>query len=305
MADVNMGGGGAGARDGFSGYHPAVNLLFFVMAIAFSVVFMHPLCLAVSLSCSFIYSISLNGARALRFNLRFLLPLMIAAALLNPAFNHEGATILLYLKSGNPLTLESIAFGGAAAAMLGAVVCWFSCYSAVMSSDKFIYLFGRVIPSLSLVLSMALRMVPRFRAQFRLVAEAQRCVGRDMAAGGPLTRLRRAVTVVSIMVTWALENAIETADSMKCRGYGLPGRTAFSIYRMEARDLAALAFMGGLGLYILAGSLAGGFYWSYFPYMRGAPFGPLGASMLVAYAALCLSPFALDRWEDMQWRRSQ
>ena len=35
------------------------------------------------------------------------------------------------------------------------------------------------------------------------------------------------ITILSIMVTWCLENAIETADSMKSRGCGLPGRSAF------------------------------------------------------------------------------
>jgi energy-coupling factor transport system permease protein len=46
----------------------------------------------------------------------------------------------------NPLTLESIFYGLAAAVMLAAVVLWFGCYNEVMTSDKFIYLFGRVIP---------------------------------------------------------------------------------------------------------------------------------------------------------------
>ena len=46
------------------------------------------------------------------------------------------------------------------------------------------------------------------------------------ASGSLLQRLKNAITILSIMVTWALENAIETADSMKSRGYGLPGRTA-------------------------------------------------------------------------------
>ncbi len=45
------------------------------------------------------------------------------------------------------------------------------------------------------------------------------------------------------MVTWSLENAIETADSMRARGYGLPGRTSFSIYRFDSRDSSALAWL--------------------------------------------------------------
>ena len=83
------------------------------------------------------------------------------------------------------------------------------------------YLFGRVIPALSLVLSMTLRFVPLFRRQLEVVRQAQFCIGRDASCGSVWQRVRRAVTIFSIMVTWALENAIETADSMKSRGYGL------------------------------------------------------------------------------------
>ena len=110
-----------------------------------------------------------------------------------------------------------------------------------MTSDKFVYLFGRLIPALSLVLSMALRFVPKFQAQFHVVSEAQRCIGRDVSDGGVIRRIRNAVTIFSIMLTWSLENAIETADSMKSRGYGLPGRTAFSIYRFDDRDGCSIA----------------------------------------------------------------
>ena len=101
----------------------------------------------------------------------------VFAALVNPAFNHEGATILTYLPSGNPLTLESMLYGAAAAVMLASVVLWFSSYNEVMTSDKFVYLFGRVIPALSLVLSMSLRFIPKFKVQMQTVSEAQACIG--------------------------------------------------------------------------------------------------------------------------------
>ena len=56
-------------------------------------------------------------------------------------------------------------------------------------------------------------------------------MGMDVSNGKWFKKIRYALNMVSILVTWALENAIETADSMKSRGYGLRGRTAFSIYR--------------------------------------------------------------------------
>ncbi len=54
--------------------------------------------------------------------------------------------------------------------------------------------------------------------------------------GNLFRRIRYGLNILSILITWALENAIETSDSMKSRGYGLPERTAFSIYRFTNRD---------------------------------------------------------------------
>ncbi|MEM5767138.1 MAG: energy-coupling factor transporter transmembrane component T, partial [Bacillota bacterium] len=231
--------------------------------------------------------------------------MLLSAALINPAFNHEGATILLYLRSGNPLTLESIAYGIAAATMIVTMICWFSCYNAVMTSDKFVYLFRRVIPALSLILSMSLRFVPRFKDQLKVVSDAQKCIGRDISNGGILQRARHGVKILSIMVTWALENSIETADSMKSRGYGLPGRTAFSIYRFDRRDRCALLAIGGLGVFIMGGASAGGIAFRYFPTMKGADGSLLSLALYAAYMVFCLTPVIINLWEDMKWKHLQ
>lgn len=265
--------------------------------------FLHPASLVISLGAALTYAVCLNGRKAVRFSLLYLLPMVLMAALLNPAFNHAGATMLTYLPSGNPLTLESIAYGVAAALMLAGVVTWFSCYTAVMTSDKFVYLFGRIIPALSLVLSMTLRFVPKFKAQLHTVSEAQRCVGRDVSDGGVLQRAGNAITILSILLTWVLENAIETADSMKSRGYGLPGRTAFSIYRFDARDKNALLWLGFCAFFILSGWAAGGFYWRYYPTIKGAPLLPLTVLLQLSYLALCLTPVIVDAAADRNWRR--
>lgn len=292
-------------RDTFSGFHPIINFLYFGFVFVFTMCLMNPACLAVSLVSALTYAIYLNGRKAVRFSLIYMLPMMLMAALINPAFNHEGGTILTYLPSGNPLTLESILYGVAAAAMLAAVITWFSCYTAVMTSDKFVYLFGRIIPALSLVLSMTLRFVPKFKAQFNLVSEAQRCVGRDVTDGSILQRLRNGITILSILLTWCLENAIETADSMKSRGYGSPGRTAFSIYRYSERDRYALLWLLFCGFYIISGWLAGELSFRYFPTVRGVAAGPFPASFKICYLMLCLTPVILNVREDRKWTRLQ
>lgn len=291
-------------RDAFSGYHPVINFLYYGLVLLFSMFLMHPAYLAVSLLGAVCYSVWLKGRKAVRFAVLGLLPMAVFAALINPAFNHEGATILTYLPSGNPLTLESILYGFAAAAMLAAVVLWFSSYNEIMTSDKFVYLFGRVIPALSLVLSMTLRFVPKFKAQMQTVTEAQRCVGRDTSNGSLLQRLKNAVKIFSIMLTWSMENAIETADSMRSRGYGLPGRSAFSIYRFDSRDRAALGWLLLCGAYVASGWIAGGTYFRYYPTVKAAPLTPMTASFVLAYLALCLTPFLIDLWDAHAWSKA-
>ena len=292
-------------KDTFSGFHPVVNFIYFLAVLLFSMFFMHPILLLISAVSATLYSVYMKGAKAVAFSIKIVIPILVLAAIVNPAFNHQGVTILAYLPSGNPLTLESIIYGVAAAFMLASVIQWFSCYNEVMTSDKFVYLFGRVIPSLSLVLSMTLRFVPKFKAQLAVVRNAQRCIGRDVSTGSNIQRLKNAVKILSIMITWALENAIETADSMKSRGYGLPGRTAFSIYRFEKRDGAALGIILVLSIYVLVGKILGAIDWIYYPVMSGFTFSAFTVSVCFAYCLLCLFPLILNIKEDIKWKRLQ
>ena len=91
-----------------------------------------------------------------------------------------------------------------------------------------------------------------------------------MHAGSPVHRIRCALMVFSILVTWSLENAVDTADSMRARGYGLPGRSAFSIFTLTKRDKLLLAVMGLLGGTVIAGYALGALSWRYYPSVKGA-----------------------------------
>ena len=289
-------------KDRFAQYHPLVNFLYFTLVLVFSMVLRHPLDQGVSLLCACIYAVQAEGQRAVLFCLKWCLPVFLLTALFNPAFSHEGVTILLYLPTGNPLTLESILYGVSAGVLLVTVMVWFMNSSRVITSDKFIYLFGRVIPALSLVLSMTLRFIPKFKSQLAAVVEAQRSIGRDISQGSLLRRMKLAVSVLSIMITWALENAMDTADSMKGRGYGLPGRTAFSIYRLDDRDKSALAFLLLCAFCLVMGTAASAFSFRYYPGIRAGARTPLALSFQLVYAALCAMPILLNAFEERKWK---
>lgn len=286
----------------FKTYHPIVNFTYFVFVIGFSCFFMHPASLLISLVSGFIYSVMLKGGRQIRKNLIYMIPMLLLTALINPLFNHGGVTIMAYLPGGNPLTLESVIYGLCAAGMLASVICHFTCYNEVMTSDKFIYLFGKMIPSLSLLLSMALRFVPRFFNQAKIVTNAQRLLGRDIKSGSLIKRARCGLNILGIMATWSLESAVETADSMKSRGYGIPGRTAFSVFQFNKRDVKALICILVLGIYTFMGCVTGGMYISFFPTVQQAGVSVFGISVFLAYLLLCICPVIIEIREVRRWK---
>ncbi len=143
---------------------------------------------------------------------------------------------------------------------------------------------------------MTLRFVPRFTAQLKTVAAAQRCIGRDMSSGSVVRRAKNGIAILSVMITWALESAVTTADSMKSRGYGLRGRSAFSRFRFERRDAGLLLFFLLDAAYLITCAAHGGFAWRYYPTVRGSLSGPLTVGAYAAY--LCAVPGTGDhQWE--------
>ena len=143
-------------RGCFDTIHPTAAIIYFGFALAMPMLLLHPVLLGISFLSALAWTVQLKGARnALQFFCRFILPLMLLTAILNPIFNHKGLTVLFYLKR-NPVTLESVAYGAASGVMLGSVLLIFSCFNRIITDDKILYLFGRIIPSLAVVLSMAL-----------------------------------------------------------------------------------------------------------------------------------------------------
>ena len=154
-------------RGGLQAIHPAVSLLYFTAVIVFAMFLMNPVCLTLSLLCSAATAVVLNGRKTVLFALKVIMPLALLAIVINPCVNHRGVTVLGYLPWNNPLTLESILFGVASAVMLSSTVLWFSSFHTVMTSDKLVFLFGKTLPALGLMLSMSLRFVPKFNAELR------------------------------------------------------------------------------------------------------------------------------------------
>lgn len=255
-------------EDVFEKLHPAVSFVYFSFIVLVTAFFMNPIVLLISFFGAFTYAAYTEGFKGLKNLFGFLVPLCVAAAVINPAFSHMGVTILCYLPSGNPLTAESIIYGIFAALLIAATVLWFRNINRTFTSDKFIYLFGKIAPALSLILSMILRFVPQFKKQLKRINEAQSTIGCNVHEGNILKRIKNGITVLSVLITWSLENSLDTADSMRSRGYGTSKRTAYAIYKFEDRDRNMLICILLCGAVFTVGILTKSLYYRYFPSIK-------------------------------------
>lgn len=285
----------------FKTYHPIINLIYFAFATGVTMLVMHPVFVAISLCCSLCYSAVCSGKSGMK-TILCLLPFVLLASLINPLFNHEGATIITYFPNGNPLTMEAIFYGFISSLMIMSLISWFGCINKTMTSDKILYLFGRIIPSLSLIMSMTLRFIPQFKKQFTETANAQKCIGKSIASGTVVKRFKNIISVFSAMVSRSLENSIDSANSMKSRGYGLSGRSSFSIFRFDTRDVRLLITFVILGAYIIAGIVQKRADFSFYPIIGQADMSVHFVGIATAFALFCMTPLIIEAKEAIRWK---
>ncbi len=291
--------------DVFSRAHPAVSFAFFLLVLLLTMVLMHPMYLLLSLLGAAAYLVALRGRQGLRLAaaaIPVFLVLTVLSPLLSPLLDPQGGRVLLTVWGGRYITVELVCYGAALAAMFTAVLLWFFCYSHVMTSDKFTALFAPLLPVVSLMLMMVLRLVPAYGRKARQISAARRCVG--LGAGGTKRdRLRGSAATLAALTAWALESGIITADSMRCRGYGAARRTNFRRYRFSLSDGVVLTVLLGLAALVAAGMAAGYTRATYVPaiYLAGSN-TPLGAAALIAWGVLLFLPTLLYLWEDLTWR---
>jgi len=293
---------GFGRQREFCTFHPLINMVYFVFVIGITMFSMSPYFIAVSLAGAWGYSILLKGKQALKFNLVMTLPMVGVMMVVNTLFNNNGETVLFYLNTSR-ITLEALLFGLVGGLVLVAVVVWFSSFNVVMTSDKLIYLFGKVAPVLGLTLSMIFRFIPLLKSRFAEISLGQKCMGRGHDQGGFMQKTRQITKEISILIAWSLEASIESADSMEARGYGLKGRTSFHLFQMERRDYLALIIMALTGIPVMIGCGAGMTNMLFFPKIVLDSMDYLTAGILFCYAVLVSLPFMIDMMGELKWKQ--
>lgn len=282
----------------FDALHPVVCLLYFAAVLAFTLTCMHPVMTALSLLGAVLFAARLEGWDRVASTGKFVLPMFLLVAIANPLFSHRGVT-LLFILFDQWVTLEAVVYGVVSAASLSAVIYWFVCYQVVMTSDKFLFLFGQIAPNSALLITMTLGLIPRLQSRSRQIRQAQQmlCPDQDRV----LQRMRTAVRNLSALLTWSMENAVQTADSMKARGYGVRRRSTFHLFVFDTRDALLLSLFLSLTLVCAIARGFGHGAMDYYPRMDTVITGPSGLVLYTMFGILCLIPVLLEVKEAHQW----
>lgn len=275
--------------DRFSRLNPKAVLLFFVFEIIASICVFNPILLSFSFMAALFYNLKLTGKKAVKAFL-CVLPIMLLATVFNFIFTHYGTTVLFVLSDMN-FTFEALFYGFSQGLMLGAVLLWFSAFSAAVTSQGFLSVFSGLVPNISLVLIMVFSFLPRLRKNAAEISDARMLLAQDES------RLKKSIANFSALITMTLEESIETADSMKARGFGKK-RTVYSKYRFNIRDFIVIAVSAAFFAVVLFCELFGRINFIFEPVII---FDRIPLLAFFSYIILSFLPLIIDLTEDVKW----
>ncbi len=215
----------------------------------------------------------------------------VVSAVTNPVFVHRGDTVLFF--AGDlPVTAEAVLYGAVFGLMVSAAAGWSVNAVKYITTDKYIWLFGRILPVSGLVLSCGLRLVPLFIRRTRDFSASQGAVG-----------VRDTLKAFSASVGYSAEEAMNSADSMRARGYGTARRTSYSLYRLGGREAVQLAAVILCGAASVAAVISGGGAFEFYPALSGVELSVADMLLYIAFGAVCIMPSCVILHENIKRSR--
>lgn len=172
----------------FDTVHPLVIVAYALVALVLTMAAFQPVVVGLALVSALALRVCLQGWRVVARALRWQVLLVALIAVVNPLFASVGSTELFRIGT-HAVYLESFAYGLCMGALLVAVMTQLMCASCVLTSDKIMAVLGNRLPTISLMMSMALRLVPRFTRRGREIALVQDAC--TASCGAPQQRARQ------------------------------------------------------------------------------------------------------------------
>ena len=173
--------GPAAGASPFDLLHPAVAVVYFSALLVLAMTAMHPVYLALAWAGALSCRAGMHGWREAAGTLRWQLPVVAVIALANCLFVGSGSTVLLRI-GVRAFYAEALFYGACSGLMLCCVLLVFQNASNVLTSDKVMAVLGRRLPTVSLMVSMTMRLVPQFAQRGDEIRNTARAC---TAAAGP------------------------------------------------------------------------------------------------------------------------
>ena len=280
--------------------HPAATVALYSLILATCVFSNRPEIMATSLVGALLYIYWLLGAKSAVEQLKMSLIIIFMTALINGLFTHNGATVLFYINT-NRVTLEAICYGLMLGTLLSSVFAWSKAFAVLLSSDKLIYIFSVFGSKASLVVSMIFRSVPLLQNRYHLARLGQKSLGEGK---GWLMQLKDVIKAIDVVIGWSLEAAIDSADSMVSRGYGLKGATTFHLFYWYGKDLIVMASTLILSATVLCMYWQGYGQINFYPEINWAKPDPIliGVCVIMFFSPVVIDLFGGIRWNISKWK---
>ena len=288
----------------FESYHPGINFIFFVLVITATVCCNQPVCLAVAFVAAGISLLVFRGWKGLGL-IALVLVLAIGFGWYYGSYHHFGVTVLTVNGIGNQITMESLLYGLVMGIQAGTVLLWIACVHEVMTTDKLLFLLGLLFPKLSLLLCLLLRMIPVMKEQVKRVVVAKAGIGKGCCQGNLFVQLIRTVAIGSGMITWLIEHLHEKSYAMSSRGFGLPKRSNFSLYRFDYRDRGLVIALSSCAIVVICGGFLDQTRMQFNPELRMNHITLVSAMIYCFLGAGMLIPAALQMYSNVRYDRMQ
>ncbi|WP_372813263.1 energy-coupling factor transporter transmembrane protein EcfT [Paenibacillus sp.] len=288
-------------NSGFRSFHPFPCFFYFIGAMVLGMIVTHPVYIATLLLLLVVLVVLNRELRTLLSMLTFFLPISLLYALINPLFSHRGSHILFYAWD-QPVTLESLAYGLFATVNLLVLLVLFISYNAVITPARFLYLFGSVFPKIALLIVMAMRFVPLLKHRLAGISSVQQMKGIDPGHGSLRIRMTDGMKLLQILLALCLEEALQTADAMKAKGYGSGPRGRYEEFRMRPRDWGLFGLLLGLFTGCVVFRLLGYGTYRIFPSLEPVTLQGWETLSYGCFALFAAVPVIMETREVWVWR---
>jgi energy-coupling factor transport system permease protein len=218
--------------------------------------------------------------------------LLFAAGLagtVNVIAGHAGVDVIVRLPSdwplvGGPITVESLAFGGALGLGLVAALLAVAPLSLVLEPHDVVDAMPAPLERTGIAVATSMNLVSGFGRTFAAVRDAQRMRGWKPRG------LRSWNEVLVPVVLTAIEDSVLLAEAMEARGFGAGRRTSYAVTRWSRWD-AAVVVAAVVAVALFIGLRVAGAEIDWYPYPT-LYLPPINPALVAACLALALPGFA-------------